>query len=377
MLKIKWGPERIYGLDILRAIAILMVVISHGRFLLPKTFHSWHKYIVVDGVSIFFVLSGFLIGGILIKIIEDQTPQKNKLLNFWIRRWFRTLPNYFLILTFLIVLHEFLHPKFSVMDVKSYYYFSQNLFHRHPPFFGEAWSLSVEEWFYLIVPILIFGLIKLVSPNKSVLIVCAAIIVFCTLLRYYRFSMEEINVARDWGQLLRKQVVTRLDSIMLGVIGAYIQYYFPKFWNKHTVLYLGIGLLIFVLGKTFRIYGMVNHLGFYSCTFSLLEVPLATLFLLPFLSNFQNGSGKIYKAITYISLISYSMYLVHNTLIKNTILKIMNLNSLINDENISIGINYFLYYFLTIILSILLYKYWEMPMMKLRDSNFVKRLLGR
>ncbi len=377
MLKINWSPERIYGLDILRAVAIMMVLVGHGRFLLPKEMQALHKYFIFDGVSMFFVLSGFLIGGILIKIIEDQRPQKSKMLNFWVRKWFRTLPNYFLILIVLVLLHEYQFKTFSTSQVSSYFIFSQNLFQKHPNFFGEAWSLSIEEWFYLIVPIVIFVLMKVLSPKRSVLIVCIMIIVLTISFRWYRFSVEELVKYSDWDLLFRKQVSTRLDSLMFGVFGGYLQYYYPKIWNKNKLLYLFFGILIFILAKSFKNMGMVNYLGLYNCVFSFSLIALATLMLLPFLSTFKKGEGKLYKAVTYISLTSYSIYLVNYTLIQKLVVKKIDFSHFIENSYLLMGIKYFLFYFLTITLSILLYKYWEMPMMKLRDSNFVKRLLGR
>jgi len=161
--------DRIYGLDIIRAAAILFVVIGHGNHLLPPYLSQWTSYFVVDGVSIFFVLSGFLIGRILIDKIETEGVSSKTLVNFWIRRWFRTLPNYFLILILLVVLLYLIRGDIDLGQIGSYFIFSQNLFDVHPWFFPEAWSLSVEEWFYLIVPLVLFGFITItkVSPRSS------------------------------------------------------------------------------------------------------------------------------------------------------------------------------------------------------------------
>lgn len=95
IFKLELNPNRVYGLDILRALAILFVIVGHGRHLLPDKLDIYHQVIVFDGVSIFFVLSGFLIGGILIKMLNNRKADKNLLFEFWSRRWFRTLPNYF------------------------------------------------------------------------------------------------------------------------------------------------------------------------------------------------------------------------------------------------------------------------------------------
>jgi peptidoglycan/LPS O-acetylase OafA/YrhL len=149
--------SRIFGLDILRACAIMFVVVGHGKYLYPSTTPKIISKTIslifgYDGVSIFFVLSGFLIGGILIKTLEKKRGEKKVLLNFWIRRWLRTLPPYFLILIILLILNllftEGFH--FSKRFPLNFFTFTQNLFYRHPNFFPEAWSLSIEEWFYLL-----------------------------------------------------------------------------------------------------------------------------------------------------------------------------------------------------------------------------------
>jgi len=93
------NPNRIYGLDILRAFAIFFVVLAHASSFLTQPLQDILWHFQYDGVSIFFVLSGYLIGGILIKIIENKGATFKNLFNFWLRRWLRTLPNYFLVLS--------------------------------------------------------------------------------------------------------------------------------------------------------------------------------------------------------------------------------------------------------------------------------------
>src|SRR5215471_18931583 len=93
--------QRIYGLDIIRAVAILTVVYMHA--LLNFGIPAMYRYSIGDGVSIFFVLSGFLIGKILLKIINKPSVSFGDLKNFWFRRWMRTLPAYYFVLTLLIV----------------------------------------------------------------------------------------------------------------------------------------------------------------------------------------------------------------------------------------------------------------------------------
>lgn len=72
LLKIEIDSNRLFGLDIIKAIAIILVVIQHGNYIIPEeTGHLINLYLF-DGVSIFFVLSGFLIGGIIIKMLQKK-----------------------------------------------------------------------------------------------------------------------------------------------------------------------------------------------------------------------------------------------------------------------------------------------------------------
>ncbi len=216
LFKIDLNPNRVYGLDILRAIAILIVVVEHGMFLLPKQVNAIIKIFTIDGVSMFFVLSGFLIGGILIKLIEQQAADKNLLVQFWKRRWYRTVPNYMLVLVVLYLVNVAVNNSYSLWDIKSYFIFSQNLYYPHPEFFGEAWSLSVEEWFYILIPMLVFLLIRVfkLQPKQSILLTGISVIVVITCIRFFKYNHTFIQTTEEWNLMFRKQVFTRLDSLM-------------------------------------------------------------------------------------------------------------------------------------------------------------------
>lgn len=379
--------NRIFGLDILRACAILFVVVGHGASLYPSTTpkivsRTINHIFGYDGVSIFFVLSGFLIGGILIKAFEKRQGEKKVLLNFWIRRWFRTLPPYFLILTTLLILNLLFTDGFLFSKIfpLNYFTFTQNLFYRHPDFFPEAWSLSIEEWFYLLIPviILIFVFFKR-SVKMSVLYTALSVLILITLFRFYRFSniSAEFSIW-EWDSQFRKQVITRLDSLMYGVIGAFIQYYYRNYWLKYKKTLLCFGLSLFLATK-YLIHVSVDSL--YFCVFSFSVTSFATLLLLPFLSDFRTDSNSfIHKSITKISLISYSMYLTNLSIVQDWIIRKIPLQDItilseLHLMNIAEYGLYFLYWFLTIFLSMIIYKYFEVPMMNLRDNKRIKKWL--
>jgi len=355
-------------LDILRAFAILFVVFEHGNIIIKNIGIEIPS---LDGVSIFFVLSGFLIGGILIKVIEKNGATFGVLTNFWIRRWFRTLPNYFLILTILVVMSVIIDG-LNVMEVKKYFVFAQNFASIHPGFFPEAWSLSIEEWFYLLFPPLLFIVIALLPVNKkrAILFVAIFIIIETVFIRYYRYLNLNIETKTQWDDIFRKQVISRFDSLMFGVIGAYISFYYQEFWKKRSKLYFIAGLIILILHK-YSLYLRGSHnLDFnsYYCVFSFSLSSIGTLLLIPYLTQVKSGKNFIYRQFTIISLISYSMYLINLSLVQRIIIpllfKFINIKSLV----ISTLVQYIIYWVIVIVGSIIIYKYYEVPFMALRDK---------
>lgn len=297
------------------------------------------------------------------------------LFNFWIRRWFRTLPNYFLILLVLLWLTHLEYPSYTFAKVKEYFYFSQNLWYNHPPFFPEAWSLSIEEWFYLIVPLLLFLLVKFIGvPTKKAILFCALfILVAITAFRYYRFTTVELETVKSFHDVFRRQVITRLDSLMYGIIGAYFMYYHKDFWRRYKNAALLLGLLLMLGLKAASIMGLNPLRGFFNCVFSFSVTSLGTLLLLPYLSDLKSGKGFVFKTLTHISLISYSMYLINFSLVLKQLLRHWELRSFIGNDTLGIVAEYSAFWLLTMALSTLIYKYFEIPVMNLRDARWVKR----
>lgn len=166
----------------------------------------------------------------------------------------------------------------------------------------------------------------------------------------------------------------RLDSIILGLLGAFVQYYYGLFWKKYRITFLIIGLLIFLSTTIVYSYYLIPYNSLYYSVFKFSITSLATLFLLPFLSNYRKNSGIIYKSVTYLSLISYSMYLIHLSLIQRWLIEKINWQELISNYYLSYLMPYVIYWLLTVTGSLLLFKYYEYPMMKLRESNIIRRM---
>lgn len=323
---------------------------------------SWIYLIAFDGVSIFFVLSGFLIGGIWLRLINQSEVSLKSIWQFWLRRWFRTLPNYYLILTILAIL-SVIFRDFRLSDALPYYGFVQNVNWVHPPFFAEAWSLSIEEWFYLLLPLLflVFSYVSGKSRQYSMLFVIVFVILFSSVLRYLRANeMGDLDFIL-WDDYFRRQVFTRLDSIMYGVLGAYMAYYSPNIWRRHRKLSLVIGLILIIDYQWVATDNFLSNstFGLYFQVFSFAQISIGTLLLMPFLSSWK-GSGRPWqKVFVFISLTSYSLYLVNSFLVLGFIIPALKIES--------IWLQYLLFWVASVLIATLIYKYYEVPTTKLRD----------
>lgn len=172
------NASRVFGLDLIRAFAIVSVLLGHGYSFVSELIPSkYYLFFLPDGVAIFFVLSGFLIGRIVINQFCLNDFGFKSFLNFYLMRWFRTLPAYFFVLSLLIVLYR--NCGYGVLpDVWKYYFFVQNILSPHPVFFAEAWSLSVEEIFYLFFPVVLAIFVSFIR-RKALAVLFALTVFFC------------------------------------------------------------------------------------------------------------------------------------------------------------------------------------------------------
>jgi peptidoglycan/LPS O-acetylase OafA/YrhL len=202
-------PGYIPQFDGLRAFSILAVFVAHSEFLRALPHAQILEYGRV-GVDLFFVLSGFLITGILI----DSKRSRHFFRNFYIRRALRIWPLYYLILAISFSLTYFLDREMvkSTDGVWPYFiFYLQNLFpHLNIPYGLEpTWSLAVEEQFYMTWPLLVFLLRK---RSLSALLPCLVLI-----------SLALRVVGYEHGASLKfihNFTLCRMDAISLGGLAA-------------------------------------------------------------------------------------------------------------------------------------------------------------
>jgi peptidoglycan/LPS O-acetylase OafA/YrhL len=157
-----------------------------------------------------------------------------------------------------------------------------------------------------------------------------------------------------------------MDSLLIGILGAWISFYHSRFWSRYKTVAFIASILLFAAARLLPLY-VVSPTGLYNCVFSTVTVALATFLVLPALSSYQLRKGIFYKSVTVISLVSYSMYVLHLSLIREWIVKKINWENLGLSSPLNWIAPYILYWGLIIFLSILLYKYFEAPILKRRD----------
>ena len=361
---IQHQQTRFHGLDILRGIAILFVMIGHTTLLIPKPWKSWYQLIQLDGVAFFFVLSGFLIGGILLRQIEKEPFTFRKAKDFLIRRWFRTLPNYFIVLIFLVFFSYYFDTvKYKGFDW-TYFFFMQNMNQGTRGFFGESWSLAVEEYFYLFLALVVLMLSNWFKGKIA--FVFNSIIIFTILsvvtLRIYLFSNSELFV-KD----IPFFTFCRFDSIMVGVLGSWLFVSRPKIKLSLSwiLLILGVGILI-----------LIKLTAFLSDYLAIVYFPLfrslAVLMMFPLLLSWKNQGSLFECFLVFTGKISYSLYLINLCVVMYIVIEFI-INKTWNETNFETSVWYWLipvYWIVSYWLAIILYYYIEIPFLKLREKFF-------
>ncbi len=354
--------NRVYGLDILRSLAILPVIFQHGGIFLQNTGSNFPWIPLPDGVEIFFVLSGFLIGGILLRQLEqNKFSSLHDVKHFLIRRWFRTLPTYYLVLL-LNALFIYLHLNGESSENLNWHFlvFAQNLFQPLQGPFWESWSLAVEEWFYLLFPFLLLLINKLNFFSKENRFTLALLLF--TLVPFLLRMIKGMEMQVDgygWDIHFRKMVFVRLDSIAIGIWMAWIKRHYLKLWNWYPWLFMLIGFTCFFYLDTHQ----ANENSFFN---KVLRFPLYSIcfaITIPFFDAVKKGSGLGLKIFTHISKISYSMYLINLGLVASVIQHLFKPTQAAESV-----VWYFLYWLIVIVGASLIYRYFEKPFTELREK---------
>jgi peptidoglycan/LPS O-acetylase OafA/YrhL len=297
-LEVLQSGSRISSVDVFRAFAILPVVIYHFNKFLP------YGYL---GVDLFFVISGLLVGSILIR--QFRKNEKINFFRFILQRGFKIWPSYYsFLLVGTLLAYLFYHvekPEYIIgggKDALRYIFFYQN--YTGAPFhwtFDHVWSLCIEEHFYIILPLLFIFIKALFSNNRTLLLLSVAGLILTGIV----FKLFTVKFTP--GVSTYSTTHNRIDALGWGVLlGILVTYYESNLrkikWLKllffSGVLLLAAGIFVFIRFKSFYFENAI----FYSLT------PFS--FFLMLLGVYYHDFSK-WKPFRFIAYYSYNWYLWH------------------------------------------------------------------
>lgn len=362
---------RLRELDFLRGIAIILVLFRH-KFLFRATYlMGW------TGVDLFFVLSGFLVSGLLFKEYEKYGNIQSA--RFLIRRGYKIYPIYYL--TYPLYLVPLLtEQKLSLRGLIGDLTFMQNYVSGWGYAYVPSWSLAIEEHFYFGLTFLVWlslkkRVLKLKTDpaNKRLGRIETGIMltmVFCLVCRIIENIIFPGKLGRNWTM-----THLRIDSLLAGVLISYLYHFrsllLQKLYDKWKPLLLAVAFAGLIWTPFID---PVPSVFAKTVGFSLLYISFGIILIYFLLEKEINRklnlvfSAPVVNIIARIGYCSYSIYVIHslvNTLVENTIAKL------------SVSISYYVLFFLTSILSIvigMLMTYTiESFFLKVRDKYFPRR----
>ena len=316
------AAKRLFGLDHLRALAIIIVFVYHySIFGHPPGLYDYLGSWGWTGVDLFFVLSGYLIGGQLFaKIARDQPVSYGE---FYVKRSLRILPAYFAVLLLYFTIPAFTERS-HLPPLWRFLTFTQNfgLDLSTEGAFSHAWSLCIEEQFYLFLPLLIIGLTALHAGKKAVWII-PALFLFGFAVRsfiWYDVLPKQPDFGKAYYEFIYYPTWSRLDGLLAGVALSAFYYFQPAAWQRLTrhgnrILLIALALVAdawFIAhdDNQYKVRGAIFGYPAISIAYGVLV--LAALSPTSFLYRYSSIITRT------IATLSYAIYLTHKQLIHLT-----------------------------------------------------------
>lgn len=299
---------RRFGLDVLRAVAIMSVFMAHFT---PLVFEEWSSNQAVFrwfvlfgalGVNIFFALSGYLIGAILLRQV-DGIHQFAVVKRFWARRWLRTLPAAYVSAAVLWLvaapsnIRDYLASILFVGTINPLQVSSEI------PFW---WSLGAEELFYFIIPLVLFALAQRLARPWIMGVALTGIVLWSFASRAWLVWHIPAN---SW-EAIEYVTYTRLDSMVWGILVAWMRIDRPAWFQRLAhigyapgLMMVAVGVMLFADNQRWPMLAvMVSHV----C------MTVGTALLIPAGESLVTLGWRVLdRVIAWIAVISYSLYLYH------------------------------------------------------------------
>ncbi len=364
----QFNNTRLQGLDTLRALAIILVLIFHYRSVVSnELLFGFITRIGWVGVDLFFVLSGYLIGDQILRAYIRKEDFSLKY--FYARRLLRTLPNYYVVFA-LYLLFPVVLSGTSTAPFWQFITFTQNLEMRPGETFTHSWSLCVEEQFYLLFPLICMLALSKTSNALRLWVILGAGFMVAALLRLIMFNNHEKSAIdiMDYYEFIYYPSYSRFDELLPGIALAIIKNYHRITFGK-LLLYgnhffvaglISSGVVFYLFLNTHYQHGIGTSAWTTSIGYSLLAISFSLLVLAALSPASWLYRCKIPGA-TNLALWSYAIYLIHKPLYQLLKQPINNLG-ISTDGYLGMGI----IVVVSIVAGWILFKVVETPFMKLR-----------
>ena len=345
---------RLRHIDFLRGVAVILVLFRHHAFINNTHNAGW------IGVDLFFVLSGFLVSGLLFREYIQYKKVNAKL--FLVRRGFKIYPLFYLAILITVIIELLLGSKISKRALLSELVFVQNYFRS---LWNHTWSLAVEEHFYFSIALLIVILVK-TKKLENVKLFTAIFLVTALMCLGFRIY-NSLYIPFDYPTHLFRTHL-RIDSLFFGVVLSYY-YSFRKellmhfFQRQRTVFYILSFLLILPVFMFDQKTPFISTIGltFLYTGFGLLLANFVT-------DNSINKkldklfSRRLVNSVSTIGFCSYAVYLFH-----------MLVHRYIASYIETLWLSFLIFFFGSIFMSIIITKTIEVRTLQYRDKWFPKK----
>lgn len=303
---------RLPQLDFLRGGSILLVLGAHHNVSAKWMQMGWM------GVDIFFVLSGFLVSGLLFS--EYKRKQKNEIGKFLLRRGLKIYPMFYFLVVITVIVRLIGHREIGLRSIAIETFYLQNY---EKGLWLHTWSLAIEEHFYLLLAFLVFcfGLGR--NSLKWLIPFICFVNLLCLALRIYTLHLSSTGAlyfSSFHEKFLRQVSPThlRIDSLLFGVLLSYLYAFYKEQCNEWVQKYrIGLSVLLAGLCTFVSCFGMFEE---FTLTFGF-SINYLTFGLLLMLLVYQQKEyeslrdmfliGLPIKAFEKIGLYSYGIYLWH------------------------------------------------------------------
>ena len=318
------------NLDLLRGICGLAVAMGH-YFMHINYFPEIGEHISIISVDIFFILSGYVLTNQVLKVNSKKT-----LKTFFLRRWMRTVPLYII---FLLLANKLFNNNEFNLDFFLYFSFIAFLVPELilNNYFIIAWSLCVEEIYYLVAPFISITSTK--YDKQKIFLISLIIFYIASLFFYFLFFSDDIRISTFMS----------LFNIMIGMILKIFHIKIKKYFSSFiAVLVLSNILLIFLLQIFSERVSNLVLLHIYD---------LSAIIIFIIFLNFKERKFSIYNIL---STSTYSIYLSH-------IFIIYLMKKIFLDLNIT---HLPIYFFILLFTSRLIYYFVESPILRRRPNYY-------